>query len=64
MPMDEWEEPRPPKKPHLQPINMAALSVEELHELIAHLETEIVHARTEINAKESLRGSAEGLFRD
>ena len=63
MSFDEWEDQRPPKKRHLQLIRMEPLSVEELHELVAHLETEITRARAEISAKETLRGSAEDLFR-
>ncbi len=63
MPTDDWEEEKPKKKKLVEPIAVEHLSIEELQELIAHFEAEIVRARAEIDNKQNLRGSAEALFK-
>lgn len=45
------------------PRNIGPLSIEELLNYIALLESEIVYTRAEIVRKEEIRGGAESLFR-
>ena len=58
--MDTDDVAPPPPAP--QPPKIAELSIEELHARIVALESEIAEARAMIEAKQSLRGEAEGLF--
>ena len=57
MDTDDVAPPVAPKPPKTE-----ELSIEELRARIAGLESEIAEARALIDAKESLRGEAEGLF--
>ncbi len=57
----DTDELAPPVAP--QPPKIEELSIEELYARISTLESEIAEARTLIEAKQSLRGEAEGLFR-
>ena len=49
MPTDDWEEQKPKKKKLVEPMVMEHLSIEELRELIAHFEAEVVRAQAEID---------------
>jgi len=60
MTMDEEESPR---RPIEQPGDLDRWSVEELEAYIARLEAEIERARAAIEAKQSVRGAAEALFK-
>ena len=62
MPSDESEEQKP--KILVEAVTMEPLAIEELHQLIAHFESEIARAKAEIDNKRNLRGSAEALFKD
>jgi uncharacterized small protein (DUF1192 family) len=57
------EEPELPRKPDAKPPDLTHWSVEELQAYIARLESEIARARKEIDAKQSVRGAAEALFK-
>lgn len=57
------EEPELPRKPDIKPPDLATWSVEELEAYIARLEAEIVRAKAGIEAKQSIRGAAEALFK-
>ena len=57
------EEPELPIRPATKPPDIATWSVEELEAYIARLEAEIVRAKAGIEAKQSIRGAAEALFR-
>jgi uncharacterized small protein (DUF1192 family) len=57
------EEPDLPRKPSSKPPDLATWSVEELEAYIARLEAEIVRAKAGIEAKRSIRGAAEALFK-
>jgi uncharacterized small protein (DUF1192 family) len=57
------EEPELPSKPAFKPPDLATWSVEDLEAYIARLEAEIVRARAGIEAKQSIRGAAEALFK-
>ena len=63
MPSDDWEEERPKKKKLVEPLKMEGLSTKELHQLIAHFESEIARAKAELDTKVDLRDSAEALFK-
>jgi len=43
--------------------DLSVMSVEELQAYIAELEAEIARVRTELEAKQSVRGAAEALFK-
>lgn len=60
MAQDEDELPR---RPATKPPDLATWSVEELEAYIARLEAEIGRARAAIEAKQSVRGAAESLFK-
>lgn len=60
MTMDEDEHPR---RPSDKPGALDRWSVEELEAYIARLEAEIERARAAIEAKQSVRGAAEALFK-
>jgi len=57
------EEPALPSNPSFKPPDLATWSVEELEAYISRLEAEIVRARAGIEAKQSIRGAAEALFK-
>jgi uncharacterized small protein (DUF1192 family) len=46
-----------------KPPDLSRWSVEELEAYIARLEAEVVRARDQIAAKQSVRGAAEALFK-
>jgi len=52
-----------PRKPTAKPPDLATWSVEEVEAYIARLEAEIARARAAIEAKQSIRGAAEALFK-
>ncbi len=56
------EEETPKPKERVIGGDLAPLSIEELHLLIADLEAEIVRVRAEIERKGQARGGAEALF--
>lgn len=58
--MDTDDVAPPPATP--QPPKIEDFSIEELRDRIVALESEIAEARAMIDAKQSLRGEAEGLF--
>ena len=52
-----------PRRPTSKPPDLTTWSVEELEAYIARLKAEIARARTAIEARESVRGAAEALFK-
>lgn len=52
-----------PRRPGGKPADLATWSVEELDAYIAKLEAEIERAREALEAKQSVRGAAEALFK-
>lgn len=52
-----------PQTPTSKPPDLATWSVEEVQAYIARLEAEIARARAAIEAKQSIRGAAEALFK-
>ena len=52
-----------PRRPTTKPPDLATWSVEEVEAYIARLEAEIARARAAIEAKQSIRGAAESLFK-
>ncbi len=52
-----------PRRPTSKPPDLTTWSVEELEAYIARLEAEIARTRTAIEAKRSIRGAAESLFK-
>jgi uncharacterized small protein (DUF1192 family) len=52
-----------PRKPTAKPPDLSTWSVEEVEAYIARLEAEITRARAAIEAKQSIRGAAEALFK-
>ena len=52
-----------PRRPTSKPPDLATWSVEEVEAYIARLEAEIARARAAIEAKQSIRGAAESLFK-
>ena len=52
-----------PRKPDSKPPDLSNWSVGELEAYIARLEAEIARARAGIEAKQSVRGAAEALFK-
>jgi uncharacterized small protein (DUF1192 family) len=52
-----------PRKASAKPPNLATWSVEELEAYILRLEGEIARARAAIDARRSVRGAAEALFK-
>jgi uncharacterized small protein (DUF1192 family) len=57
------EEDDLPRRPVTKPPDLATWSLEELEAYIARLEVEIDRARAAIEAKQSVRGAAESLFK-
>jgi uncharacterized small protein (DUF1192 family) len=54
---------RPSQPAPFRPRDLAALSVGELTAYIDQLRAEIARAEAEINARQSVRGAAEALFK-
>jgi uncharacterized small protein (DUF1192 family) len=52
-----------PRRPGAKPPDLTNWSVEELEVYIARLESEIARARVAIEARRSVRGAAEALFK-
>ena len=52
-----------PLRPSAKPPDLATWSVEELEAYIKRLEGEIVRARAAIEARRSIHGAAEALFK-
>ena len=52
-----------PRRPSTKPPDLATWSIEELEAYIQRLESEIARARTAIEARRSVRGAAEALFK-
>ncbi|MDE0779883.1 MAG: DUF1192 domain-containing protein [Alphaproteobacteria bacterium] len=50
-------------KPGFEPMNVEGLSLAELRKYIAHAQTEIQRAESEINSREELRSDADALFK-
>jgi uncharacterized small protein (DUF1192 family) len=62
MPTD-WDELEPRKPATAKPRDLDTMSVQELKDYIAGLEAEIARAQAKIQAKESHRSGAAGLFK-
>jgi uncharacterized small protein (DUF1192 family) len=52
-----------PRRPGAKPPDLSNWSVEELEAYIGRLESEIARARVAIEARRSVRGAAEALFK-
>lgn len=52
-----------PRRPTSKPPDLTTWSVEELEAYIARLEAEIARTRVAVEAKQSVRGAAEALFK-
>ena len=52
-----------PRRPTTKPPDLATWSIEELEAYIQRLESEIARARAAIEARRSVRGAAEALFK-
>jgi uncharacterized small protein (DUF1192 family) len=52
-----------PRRPTTRPPDLATWSVEEVEAYILRLEAEIARAKAAIEAKQSIRGAAESLFK-
>jgi uncharacterized small protein (DUF1192 family) len=52
-----------PRRPGAKPPDLTTWSVEELEAYIGRLENEIARARAAIEARRSVRGAAEALFK-
>ncbi|NKB50393.1 MAG: DUF1192 family protein [Alphaproteobacteria bacterium] len=64
MSFDEDLEPQhPAKAKKFEPVNIDALSIEEMREYIEHAKQEILRAEAEIKSREALRGDADSLFK-
>lgn len=64
MSFDDDLEPRhPANRKKFEPVNIDALSIEEMKEYIEHAKQEILRAEAEIKSRESLRGDADSLFK-
>ncbi|MGH6903311.1 MAG: DUF1192 domain-containing protein [Geminicoccaceae bacterium] len=57
------EDDDPPRRPAAKPPDLTNWSVEELEAYIGRLESEIARARVAIEARRSVRGAAEALFK-
>ena len=60
---DDLEPQHPASKKGFEQVNIELLSVEELHEYIAHAKQEIARAEAEIRDRASHRGEADALFK-
>jgi uncharacterized small protein (DUF1192 family) len=52
-----------PRRPGAKPPDLSHWSIEELEAYIGRLESEIARARLAIEARRSVRGAAEALFK-
>jgi uncharacterized small protein (DUF1192 family) len=52
-----------PRRPVAKPPDLSNWSIEELEAYIGRLESEIARARVAIEARRSVRGAAEALFK-
>jgi uncharacterized small protein (DUF1192 family) len=52
-----------PRRPGAKPPDLSNWSVEELEAYISRLESEIARARVAMEARRSVRGAAEALFK-
>jgi uncharacterized small protein (DUF1192 family) len=52
-----------PRRPTTRPPDLATWSVEEVEAYIVRLEAEIARSKAAIEAKQSIRGAAESLFK-
>ena len=52
-----------PRRPAAKPPDISNWSIEELEAYIGRLESEIARARVAIEARRSVRGAAEALFK-
>jgi len=52
-----------PRRPTTRPPDLSTWSVEEVEAYILRLEAEIARAKAAIEAKQSIRGAAESLFK-
>jgi uncharacterized small protein (DUF1192 family) len=52
-----------PRRPATKPPDLGTWSIEELEAYIQRLESEIARARAAIEARRSVRGAAESLFK-
>jgi uncharacterized small protein (DUF1192 family) len=57
------EEDDLPRRPAVKPPDLTTWSVEELEAYVSRLESEIARARVAIEARRSVRGAAEALFK-
>jgi|TARA_B100002003_G_C13615379_1_gene316065 uncharacterized small protein (DUF1192 family) len=63
MDTDDLEPPRNPAgKPAAKP-DLQVMSVEQLQDYIAEMETEIARVRAAIDGKQSARGAADAVFK-
>ena len=60
---DDLEPQHPANRKIFEPVNIEALSVEEMREYIEHAKQEILRTEAEIESRQSLRGDADSLFK-
>ncbi len=60
---DDLEPQHPANRKKFEPVNIEALSIEELKEYIEHAKQEILRADAEIQSRQELRGDADSLFK-
>jgi uncharacterized small protein (DUF1192 family) len=60
---DDLEPQHPANRKIFVPVNIEALSVEEMREYIEHAKQEILRTEAEIQSRQSLRGDADSLFK-
>ena len=60
---DDLEPQHPANRKKFEPVNIEALSIEEMKEYIEHAKQEIMRAEAEIKSRQSLRGDADSLFK-
>ena len=61
---DDLEPQHPANRKKFEPVNIEALSIEELKEYIEHAKQEILRADAEIQSRQALRGDANSLFKE
>jgi uncharacterized small protein (DUF1192 family) len=61
--MRDDDDDRPKPKSLVQKANLDPLSIGQLNDYIAELETEIARARADITKKQSVRGAADAAFK-
>ncbi len=60
---DDLEPQHPATKKGFEPLNIEALSIEEMKEYIEHAKQEILRTEAEIRNREAIRGDADSLFK-